>query len=182
MDPNLFDKINALQNYQNQQSNQANLQQLKANQQQLKANQGELKALRRQLAEEANKPQCPHCGGRCEKGFDRCKNCSQELIWDGQFVGKPGQEGQLEVAMKEYRLGIERQQQADREQSAAERRRAQERIDKARKEWETTNPGHKWEDRFKVAAEMEKVTARNHAYFWLAFVVFVIFIIWINLF
>jgi hypothetical protein len=66
------------------------------------AEKDELEALRRQLALEARKPQCPHCGGPSEKGFDRCKNCGQEVVWIGHFVGKPGQEGQLELAMKDY--------------------------------------------------------------------------------
>ena len=106
MDPQFFDRINALQNFQNQQANRANLQQLQANQ-------AELAALRQQLAEEANKPQCPHCGGPSEKGFDRCKNCGQEVIWYGHFVGKLGDRPKLEMAMKEYKLGIKREQELE---------------------------------------------------------------------
>jgi hypothetical protein len=88
----LYDKINLLQNRQNQLSNEANLEQLKANE-------AELKKLRKQLKQEAEKkakqPKCPHCGGGCEEGFDRCKNCGQEVIWCGKFVGKPGDETML---------------------------------------------------------------------------------------
>ncbi|MCS5644106.1 MAG: hypothetical protein NZ807_12745 [Dehalococcoidia bacterium] len=101
MDPQFFDRINALQNFQNQQSNRANLQQLQANQ-------SELAALREQLAEEAKKPQCPHCGGPSEKGFDRCKNCGQEVIWIGKFVGKPSERAKLEMANEQYGLRIKR--------------------------------------------------------------------------
>ena len=90
MDPQFLERLNALQNYQNQQTNQAT--------------QAELAALREQLAEEANKPKCPHCGGPSEQGFDRCKNCSQEVIWCGHFVGKPGTMDQLEMAMEQYEI------------------------------------------------------------------------------
>jgi hypothetical protein len=139
MDPNLFDKINALQNYQNQQSNQANLQQLKANQ-------AELAALREQLAEEANKPQCPHCGGPSEKGFDRCKNCGQQVIWCGPFVGKPGTMPQLQKAVQEFNLEHRRKYHA-------ETKRRKEIREKERKLWEAEHPGHKWENRWEVEAQ-----------------------------
>jgi hypothetical protein len=95
MDPQFFDRLNALQNLQNQQSN--------------RDIQSELAALREQLAEEANKPQCPHCGGPSEKGFDRCKNCGQEILWIGHFIGKPSERAELEMAMEQYELGIKRQ-------------------------------------------------------------------------
>ena len=94
MDPQFFDRINALQNLQNQQSN--------------RAIQSELASIHRQLAAEANKPQCPHCGGASEKGFDRCKNCGQEILWIGHFVGKPSERAEMEMAMNQYELGIER--------------------------------------------------------------------------
>jgi hypothetical protein len=111
MDPEFFQRLNALQNLQNQQSNRANLEQLDANEAQLRANANaaqenasELRKLRQQLNEEANKPQCPHCGGASEQGFDRCKNCGQEVIWHGHFVGKPGTMDQLEMAMEQYEI------------------------------------------------------------------------------
>ncbi len=117
MDPHFFDRLNALQNYQNQHANQANLEQLEANR-------SELAALRRQLAEEANKPQCPHCGGPSEQGFDRCKNCGQEIIWYGHFVGKPGQEQHLAVAMQQYQIAEqEKQRQRAENQKWQEQRR-----------------------------------------------------------
>ena len=88
MDPQFLEQLNSLQNYQNQQSNQAT--------------QTALEASREQLAEEANKPQCPHCGGPSALGFDRCNNCSQEVIWCGHFVGKPGTMAKLEMAIQQY--------------------------------------------------------------------------------
>jgi len=96
MDPNLFDRINTLQNYQNQKTNQAT--------------QAELAALRQQLAEEANKPKCPHCGGPSEQGFNRCKNCGMEVIWWGHFVGKPGTMTHLIMAMEQYEIAKKEEQ------------------------------------------------------------------------
>ncbi|MDC0574534.1 hypothetical protein OAO39_01245 [Pirellulaceae bacterium] len=97
----LYDKINLLQNRQNQLSNEANLEQLKANE-------AELKKLRLQLKQEAEKkakqPKCPHCGGGCEQGFDRCKNCSQEVIWCGHLVGKPGTMNELQQKLEQYKV------------------------------------------------------------------------------
>ena len=144
MDPQFFDRINALQNFQNQQANRANLQQLQANQ-------AELAALREQLAEEANKPQCPHCGGPSEKGFDRCKNCGQEVIWCGHFVGKPSDRSKLNMAMQQYELGIKRQQKLEMARQQAAKL-------KEKKEWEAEHPGHKFADRAKVEAAADKVS------------------------
>jgi len=42
----------------------------------LKAMQHSLRKLERARRIEERKPKCPWCGGSCEKGFDRCKNCS----------------------------------------------------------------------------------------------------------
>lgn len=145
MDPQFFDRINALQNFQNQQANRANLQQLQANQ-------AELAALRKQLAEEANKPKCPHCGGPSEKGFDRCKNCGQEVIWCGHFAGKPGTMNQLKMAMQHYELGIKRKKDL-------EKARLQAAKLKVKKEWEAEHPGHKFEDRVAVEAASDKVAS-----------------------
>ena len=103
-DPLFYARLNALQNCQNQHANRANLEQLKANQ-------SELTALRRQLAEEANKPQCPHCGGPSEQGFDRCKNCGQEILWYGQFVGKPDQRTELMQAYNAHQIAEQEEQQ-----------------------------------------------------------------------
>ena len=97
MDPQFLARLNVLQNYQNQEANQANLEQLQANEE-------ELRKLRQLLSEESNKPQCPHCGGPTEKGFDRCKNCGQEVIWIGHLVGKPSDRAELEMAMEQYEL------------------------------------------------------------------------------
>jgi|GEM_PF-5722792 len=131
MDPQFLQRLNALQNFQNQQANQAT--------------QAELAALREQLAEEANKPKCPHCGGPSEKGFDRCKNCGQEVIWIGKFVGKPSERAKLNMAMQQYELGIKRQRDLEiaRQQAAKL---------KEKKEWEAEYPGHKFEDRVEVEA------------------------------
>jgi hypothetical protein len=87
-----YDALNALSNLVNQQSN--------------RENKSELIAIRKQLAAEAKKPNCPHCGGACEKGFDRCKNCGQEVIWCGPLLGKPSQRAELEMAMQQYELEI----------------------------------------------------------------------------
>ena len=115
----------------------------------MQANQAELAALRKQLAEEANKPQCPHCGGPSEKGFDRCKNCGQEVIWCGHFVGKPSDRSKLNMAMQQYELGIKRQRDLEiaRQQAAKL---------KEKKEWEAEHPGHKFEDRVAVEAASDK--------------------------
>jgi predicted RNA-binding Zn-ribbon protein involved in translation (DUF1610 family) len=85
-----------------------------------------------------------------------CKNCGQEVIWHGHFVGKPGQEGQLELAMKEYKLGIERKQQALREADKRRYRQKREQQERLRKEWEKANPGHKYENRVKDKIRREK--------------------------
>lgn len=103
-DPLFYARLNAIQNYQNQRANQVNLEQLQANKE-------ELRKLRQLLSEEAKKPQCPHCGGPSEKGFDRCKNCGQEIIWIGHFMGKPGQEQQLAIAMQQYQIAEQEKQQ-----------------------------------------------------------------------
>jgi hypothetical protein len=145
MDPEFFQRLNSLQNYQNQQANQANLEQLQANQ-------TELAVLRRQLAEEANKPQCPHCGGPSEKGFDRCKNCGQEVVWIGHFVGKPSDRAELEMAMEQYELEIKRHELEVKRKQKARTQRQQAK----RKEWEVAHPGHKWEDRGKLEAKRRK--------------------------
>ena len=118
MDPLLFARINAFQNFQNQRSNEANLQQLQTNESLLRANAKaseanatELRKLRQQLNEEASKPRCPHCGGPTEQGFDRCKNCAQEVIWVGHFVGKPGEESRLQMAIERFEIAEEEEQQ-----------------------------------------------------------------------
>ena len=95
----LYDKINLIQNRQNQQANEANLEQLQANE-------AELKKLRQQLAREEGKPKCPYCGGGTEKGYDVCKNCASPIIWRGHFVGKPGDESKLQ-----RRYDVSKQQQ-----------------------------------------------------------------------
>ena len=107
-----------------------------------------LAALREQLAEEANKPQCPHCGGPSEKGFDRCKNCGQEVIWIGKFVGKPSERAKLEMANEQWRLRIKRKQEFK-----IARQQATELAN--RKAWEARYPGHSWEDRVEVLAGAE---------------------------
>ncbi len=36
---------------------------------------------------------CPHCGGGLASiGISVCRNCGRDLVWSGNFVGKPGQE------------------------------------------------------------------------------------------
>jgi hypothetical protein len=141
MDPLLFARINAFQNLQNQRSNEANLQQLQANESLLRANAKaseanatELRKLRQQLNEEASKPQCPHCGGPTEQDFDRCKNCSQEVIWCGHFVGKLGQELQLAFALQQYQIAEQEKQQ--RKAEIARINAEQKRLDKFVKDWE----------------------------------------------
>jgi hypothetical protein len=143
MDPQFLQRLNALQNFQNQQTNQAT--------------QAELAALREQLAEEANKPKCPHCGGPSEKGFDRCKNCGQEVIWCGHFVGKPGTMDQLEMAMQQYELGIKRA-------PALEMQRQQAAELAERKVWEARYPGHKWEDRVVALGGLGSIPAATAAF------------------
>lgn len=91
-----FDQLNDLQNFQN---NAANLRQLHANK-------AELSRLRKLLADKANKPKCPHCGGASEQGFERCKNCCQEVIWHGQFVGKPGSLEHLKAMKKAHERAL----------------------------------------------------------------------------
>ena len=119
-----FDALNALSNLVNQQSN--------------RENKSELIAIRKQLAAEAKKPQCPHCGGASEKGFGRCKNCGQEVIWCGRFVGKPGTGELLEVANRQYKLEIKRKREL-----------------KKRKQEEEDNAPHWWDEPKKDKLEKE---------------------------
>jgi hypothetical protein len=127
----LYDKINLLQNRQNQLSNEANLEQLKANE-------AELKKLRQQLKQEAEKkakkPKCPHCGGGCEQGFDRCKNCSQEVIWCGHLVGKPGTIDELQQKMEQYKVAKQEKAKRDEENRRSQRIQKQKQQERQRTE------------------------------------------------
>jgi hypothetical protein len=118
----LYDKINLLQNRQNQLSNEANLEQLQANE-------AELKKLRQQLTQEAErqakKPKCPHCGGRCEQGFKSCKNCGQEVIWCGHFIGKPGTMDQLQQMLSQHKAAKQERKEKNKRQAVRDRQKAQ---------------------------------------------------------
>jgi hypothetical protein len=127
----LYDKINLLQNRQNQLSNEANLEQLKANE-------AELKKLRLQLKQEAEKkakqPKCPHCGGGCEQGFDRCKNCSQEVIWCGHLVGKPGTMNELQQKLEQYKVAKLEKAERDETNKRNQRIQKQKQLERQRTE------------------------------------------------
>jgi hypothetical protein len=64
--------------------------------------------LSRQKQEEArrkaNMPDCPWCGGGIPVGFAKCKNCSCDLIWLENLVGKPGDEENLQARMQEAKF------------------------------------------------------------------------------
>ena len=131
----LYDKINLLQNRQNQLSNESNLEQLKANE-------AELKKLRQQLKQEAerqaNKPKCPHCGGGTEKGYDVCKNCGRPVVWRGRFVGKPGEEAILQQRDDEWKQKerAKHQRNTEKKQRKREARRLKQIEDKEKAKYD----------------------------------------------
>tara|TARA_Y100001934_G_C12261557_1_gene730271 strand:- start:232 stop:744 length:513 start_codon:yes stop_codon:yes gene_type:complete len=88
MDPSLFQKMKFVQTLHG--SNQS-----AKTQNQIAS---ELADIKRLLDEEAKKPKCPHCGSGVNNGYSTCKNCGKDLIWVGEFVGKPGQEAKLRHA------------------------------------------------------------------------------------
>ena len=117
-----FGQFNALQNLQNNLQNLQNNAANTARLQQLHANDAELSRLRQLLDEEAKKPKCPHCGGPCEQGFERCRNCGQEVIWHGRFVGKPGSLERLKAMHEQHEQA---QRQAHMARMEAQKRAAQ---------------------------------------------------------
>jgi hypothetical protein len=46
------------------------------------------KQIKDHLIADSNKPKCPHCGGPSELGYSRCKNCGQEIAWEGESDNK----------------------------------------------------------------------------------------------
>lgn len=102
LDIDLVHKFNALSNIQTLQASKESIAQQKVNE-------AKLTELIELLSEAARKPQCPHCGGPCEQGFDRCKNCGQSIIWHHSFVGKPGTLPELQLAWNHLQKRLNKQ-------------------------------------------------------------------------
>jgi ribosomal protein L12E/L44/L45/RPP1/RPP2 len=80
--------------------------------------QAELARQRQEQAnKEANMPDCPWCGGKILVGFVKCKNCSSDLIWLENLVGKPGDEKRLREVLHQMALA----EKAAAEKAAAEK-------------------------------------------------------------
>jgi len=84
---------------------------------------------KRERERENKKPQCPWCGGRFEKGYTRCKHCSEEITWVGNFYGKPEEHETLTLKNKKALENKEKEEEdrrALRQQEAAIREKKRE--------------------------------------------------------
>lgn len=115
-----------------------------------------LQRLQRSIDKEASKPKCPWCGGGLEEGFELCKNCGQPVIWLGSFVGKPGQENELEEAQRLAKL--EAKKQKDKERKAAKHWENQRKLRKQKLEKERVARVKE-----RVAREKKRADARAKA-------------------
>tara|TARA_R100001594_G_scaffold149862_1_gene208945 strand:- start:618 stop:1145 length:528 start_codon:yes stop_codon:yes gene_type:complete len=53
---------------------------------------------------------CPHCGGGLPRiGVSVCMHCQRELVWDGNVVGKPGQEAEIRRTRQRNQMAAQKE-------------------------------------------------------------------------
>ncbi len=68
-------------------------------------------------------PDCPCCGGKCESGFEKCRNCGSTLAWVGKHPCKPGEEDSLRKKLDDEKAKKKRQANAKRQEDLSSTRR-----------------------------------------------------------
>lgn len=87
----------------------------------------ELEEFNRRAAIEEQKPKCPVCGGRIERGYEKCQHCTESLVWYGGFPGKKS------LGLEALKNQVEQKRERDLKAQALKEKREEEAIEEARR-------------------------------------------------